>query len=208
MSEASADVRLQSLEDRVSEWDATTRVRVKNPGSILTQAEELQATSKEFWRLKEAVGKAVWSEIAARLCKSVPAEVLKQYEGERSCGLAPEGLTGVFPVGGNWDGCSVIDIRLKPCSRLGFTTFVRSVLAPKLKESDAGAVDFGIWVPLSSGEMRKRKRKHESAVGGKGTGRDEARDQKPRADRRSRRDAPLVGTDAANFPSLCPWRAV
>ena len=65
---------------------------------------------------------------------------------------------------------------------------VRSVFAPKLEEADAGGVDFGIWVPLSSGEMRKRKRKHKSAAGGKGTGRGEARDHKSRADRRSRRD--------------------
>ena len=111
--------------------------------------------------MKDAVGKAVWSEIAARLCKSVPAEVLKQYEGEWSCSLALEGLTGVFSVGGNWDKPGLQSLRLHH--------LVRSVLGPKLKGSDAGGVDFGIWVPLTSGEMRKRKRKHESAVDEAGT---------------------------------------
>ena len=169
MSDVFADARLQRFEDCMSEWDATTRVRVKNPGPILTQAKELQATTKEFWRLKEAVGKAVWSEKSRLLCDCKPRPGLQS---------------------------------------LRLHHLVRSFLAPKLAEAEAGGVDSGIWVPLISGKISKRKWKLSLRLS---VGRAQAMLRRmtatPGQTAAKGVAVLLVGTAAIDFPSLSPARA-
>ena len=65
---------------------------------------------------------------------------------------------GVFPVGGAWGGTTVVDVRTRPglqALRLNF--LVRTVIAPALKKLPQP--EFGMWVPVSAAEMKKRKRR-------------------------------------------------
>ncbi len=161
------EARMDKLEDRLSEWDALTRVRVKGCSALLAQAKELQASSREFWKLKDAAGRLIWAEISTRLSKGVAPDLLVQYESEFHACMASEGLTGVFPVGGTWSDCSIVDVRVKTgLQALRLNQLIKGTIAPKLKAIEKSD-SFGIWVPMSQGEMKRRKRKQstEAAVG-------------------------------------------
>ena len=60
---------MERLEDRMSEWDALTSVREKGCTALLVQAKELQASSREFWKLKEAARRLIWAKICTRLIR-------------------------------------------------------------------------------------------------------------------------------------------
>ena len=87
-----------------------------------------------------------------------------------------------YAIAGKWTETRIFDVRLKcGLQALRLNHLIKTSVAPKLKEattSDASGPQ--IWVPLSQGEMKRKRRRVEGAGlssakgGGKGPGREKA----------------------------------
>ena len=106
--------RIEKLEDFKSEQEALTRVRVKGVPALLKGAKALESGSKDFWRLKARVGELVWNQLEPLLATQVKGDTLEGAKRKFLVCTAPDGLVGVFPVGGSWANPPAVDIRSKP----------------------------------------------------------------------------------------------
>ena len=130
-------------------------MRVKGCPALLAAAQELDKGTKEFWKLKEQVGDLVREDLEPLVAHNLTPDNVRAAKQEWKVCIAAEGLVGVFPVGGSWGSPPAIDIRCKPgLHDLRLNYLLRTVL---MKGVDTA--HFGLWVPLSAPEARRRKRK-------------------------------------------------
>ena len=153
--------RLEKLEDRVSEWDATLRIRVKGCKDLLAEGLELEKGTREFWKLKDRTGPLLQAAVGDALKGLPPGDIPEHLMSELGQAFHPAGLVGVFPVGGRFDGADVVDIRYRP-GLAGFRAnfLIATVLSPLLKRV-AEPRPLEVWVPLSSAEVKRRDRKRD-----------------------------------------------
>ena len=94
-------------------------------------------------------------------------EALRTVKTEWDVGMYKDGISGVYPIGGKWGDTHIFDVRLKcGLQALRINHLIKTTVAPKLKEacgSDANAPQ--IRVPLSQGEMRRKRLRAEGASG-------------------------------------------
>ena len=140
------------------------RVRVKGVPSLIARA-EIDTGAREFWTLKECVGQMIWDTISPPLARLLPDEALRTVKTEWDVGMYKDGISGVYPIGGKWGDTHIFDVRLKcGLQALRINHLIKTTVAPKLKEacgSDANAPQ--IRVPLSQGEMRRKRLRAEGA---------------------------------------------
>ena len=86
----------------------------KRGAPLLEEAKALESGSKEFWRLKARVGVLVWNHLEPLVATQLQGETLEGAKREFLVCTAPDGLVGVFPVGGSWANPPAVDIRTKP----------------------------------------------------------------------------------------------
>ena len=146
------------LEDFRSEYEALNRVRIKGFHELLEEAKLLQNGSKELWRLKAKLFDLLWQKLEPVMSQVQEGEQLAGAKSELAERLQEDGLVGVFPVGGAWGGTSVVDVRTRPglqALRLNFLVCAQSLHRHSKKLPQP---EFGMWVPVSAAEMKKRKR--------------------------------------------------
>lgn len=166
---------MERVEDVLSEWEAVCRVRCKGVPAIQAEALRLMDTSKELWRLKEAVPEMIWTLISPVLAQSTPdPQDLAKLKGEFDGCMRPENLQGIFPVGSPWSSAETVDLKFKPgLPALRFNHLLSTIIGPALKGSrtveEANAQNsIQLWVPLPSAVLKKRKRRADADDGGKG----------------------------------------
>ena len=158
--EGRMEARLAQLEDKVAEWDATLRVRVKGCQPLLEEAREIEGGSKEFWRLKEKVGDILLRALTEELTKCPQASnaVPDTWRTELTQVFRAEFLVGVFSVGGKFSSSELVDIRFRPgLQGLRANFLVKDCLTRILKEIPQAS--FGMWVPLSAPETKRRRKR-------------------------------------------------
>eukprot|EP00439_Symbiodinium_sp_Y106_P044735 s3602_g5.t1 len=123
-------------------------------------------TSRELWRLKEAVPEMIWTLISPVLAQSTPdPQDLAKLKGEFDGCMRPENLQGIFPVGSPWSSAETVDLKFKPgLPALRFNHLLSTIIGPALKGSrtveEANAQNsIQLWVPLPSAVLKKRKRR-------------------------------------------------
>ena len=72
------------------------------------------------WSPVARVGELVWNHLEPLLAKQLQGETLEGAKREFSVCTAPDGLVGVFPVGGSWANAPAVDIRSKPADVHGY----------------------------------------------------------------------------------------
>ena len=92
--------RLEKVENRLSEWEATTRCRVKGATLLLQEGRTLGSGSKEFWRLKEKVAPLLQEAVKSALDVLPPTDIPDGMINELGQVLFKDSLIGIFPVGG------------------------------------------------------------------------------------------------------------
>ena len=93
-----------------------------------------------------------------------PTDIPEGMIGELGQVLFNDGLIGIFPVGGKFSTADTVDLRFHPGINAFRANFlVKHVLTPLLKKIPEPR-SLEIWVPLSSAEAQKRKRKREAST--------------------------------------------
>ena len=160
----------------ISEWAATTRVRLKGFQILTARMLALhEATPKEYWRAKAEALSMIWAEIEAPVKESLKAKLgdagdarLTVLHDELSECLKESEIVGFFPVAGTWGKQVAIDQRLRPslqCLRL--CSLVRHDLGPILKDCKS---ESQMWVPASQAEMARKRKRAASDSKGEGKG--------------------------------------
>ena len=152
------DSRVERLELQFSEWQSVLRVRAQGLTSLQTRAADMD---KDLWKMKNQLGSLCWPDVERALGDSQPPERLATLKAEFVQVFdAEHDLIGVFPVGAQLHQAAVFDIRYRP-SLNGFraNTLVKTHLGPALKATGSH-VQF--WVPLSSAENQKRRKRKAS----------------------------------------------
>ena len=143
-------------------------MRAKGIPSLITRAREIDAGNREFWALKECVGQMIWDTISPPLARILPDEALRTVKTEWDVGMYKDGISGVYPIGGKWGDAHIFGVRLKcGLQALRINHLIKTTVAPKLKEACCGNDPNApqIWVPLSQGEMRRKRLTAEGASG-------------------------------------------
>ncbi|CAE7314066.1 unnamed protein product [Symbiodinium sp. CCMP2592] len=155
--------RLERVEDRLGEWEATLRVRVKGATKVLEEGKTLETTSREFWRLKEQVG-TLLQEATEDVLKGLdPTTVPPELIGGLGQVFNKENLVGVFPLGGKFSATDTVDIRFHPgLGGLRANFLIKNVLSPLLKKVPEPR-PLEVWVPLSMAESKRRQRKRDAS---------------------------------------------
>ena len=97
MSEPTVETRLEKVEDQLSDWNATCRIRVEGFPTLTERVKEL------------------WTDVAPVLKKVVTEQQLETMGAEFAQAFGSEGdLQGVFGVGSNIDNAKIYDVRFKP----------------------------------------------------------------------------------------------
>ena len=173
------ETRLEKVEDQLSDWNATCRIRVEGFPTLTERVKEVLRGGRELWNLKVDLARVLWTDVSPVLKKVVSEQQLETMGAEFAQAFGSEGdLQGVFGVGSNIDNAKTFDVRFKPSlSALRAHALIKRHVGPALKGASEGV---SMWIPLSSGgSRRKRKRQASTAV-------PKSAATAPREDRRSR----------------------
>ena len=180
MSEPTVETRLEKVEDQLSDWNTTCRIRVEGFPTLSERVKEVLRGGRELWNFKAHLARILWTDVSPVLKKVVTEQQLEIMGAEFAQAFGSKGdLQGVFGVGSNIDNAKIYDVRFKPSlSALRAHALVRKHVGPALKSANEGV---SMWMPLSSGEARrKRKRQASSTTAPKSAA------NAPKDDRRSR----------------------
>ena len=152
--------RVAKLEEFQSDMMACYRIRLSGCPTLEKRCLEFFNGDRKFWVLKDKLLTLVLKDLEGPLQAVFPdTSKLASVLGELKEVLGtPPALQGVFPVGGKWGEHVALDVKWKPgLIGLRATDLVKMVIGPQLREA---STETKVWVPLSSGEMaRRRKRK-------------------------------------------------
>ena len=172
------EARVAQVEEGLSEWNATTRTRWEGLTALNNRMCDLYKSKGGMWHVKKELFELVFQDLDHALgCMEDIARQTQIRSELRGILTSEEELVGVFPAGGDWGQNTAVDIRFRASLiAMRFSDLVRSTLRPFLTQLN-GPVK--CWVPLSPGEMaRRRKRKGLGTTKGdkgKGKGKDHAK---------------------------------
>ena len=156
-------MRLERLEHSVSDWTAVCRIRADGLNALSAKAKELMKGSRELWRLKQELGKVVWIDLEPALkeaiddparLETIAAEFMQSFSQESD-------IQGIFGVGASVEEARALDSKFRPSlAALRAHALVKHHVGPALKKANS-PVQF--WIPLSSGESKRKRRRQEKS---------------------------------------------
>ena len=109
------ETRLEKVEDQLSDWNATCRIRAEGFPTLTERDKEVLRGGRELWNLKVDLARVLWTDVSLVLKKVVSEQEAETMGAEFAQAFGSEGdLQGVFGVGCNIDNAKTFDVRFKP----------------------------------------------------------------------------------------------
>ena len=115
MSEPTVDMRLERMEDVLSDWSAVCRARAEGCKTLSGKATEITQTNRELWRLEQDLAKCIWADLESELRKAVDARRFETMSAEflQAFSFEPD-IQGIFGVGAPVGEAPTLDIKFRP----------------------------------------------------------------------------------------------
>ena len=137
MSEPTVDMRLERIEDTISDWSAVCRVRTEGLTTLSEKAKEIMQTNRELWRLKEGIAKCIWADLEGELRKAADSPLYDTMSAEfhQTFGFESD-VQGIFGVGAPVGEARTLDIKFRPSlSALRAHALIKQHVGPALKRA-------------------------------------------------------------------------
>ena len=154
-------MRLERLDDSVSDWTAVCRIRADGLQALSEKAKDLMKGARELWRLKQELGKVVWVDLEPALkqaiddptrLETIAAEFFQAFSQESH-------IQGIFGVGASVEEARTLDLKFRPSlAALRAHALIKHHVGPALKKTNSPVQ---LWVPLSSGESKRKRKRQE-----------------------------------------------